>query len=142
MENEEQEIVRIAATVFNRDVGGDEQSTQAFLEGLTKLAQQKGVQLVHLGNSLFLAVVKGKGLVEFHTMSASTAPKDVAKDIVALVKYLKNIGVSVAYTYSANPEYKAKIKATKLDFADKRVTTPDGEKYTAYYLDLRQKGGA
>ena len=134
--SEEQEILRIAATVFNRDVGGDEQSTQAFIEGLAKLAQQEGMRLVHLGNSLFLVVVKGKGMVEFHTMSASETPKDIARDLVALTKYLRNVGVRVAYTYSTDTKYAATIEATQLDFVEKQVDASDGERYVAYYLEL------
>ena len=134
--DEEQEIIRIAATVFNREIGGDEQSTQAFLEGLAKLAQQEGIRLVHLGNSLFLVVVKGKGMVEFHTMPASENPKDIAKDVVALTKYLRNIGVKVAYTYFTNTKHKAIIDATQLDFVEKQVDAPDEKKYVAYYLEL------
>jgi hypothetical protein len=134
--SEEQEILRIATTVFNREVGGDEQSTQAFLEGLAKLAQQEGMRLVHLGDSLFLVVVKGKSMVEFHTMPASENSKDIAKDVVALTKYLRNIGVKVAYTYFTNAKHKDIIDATQLEFVEKQVDAPDGEKYVAYYLEL------
>jgi hypothetical protein len=134
--SEEQEIIRIATAVFDREIGGDEQSAQAFLAGLAKLAQQEGMRLVHLGDSLFLVVVKGKGMVEFHTMPANENPEEIAADVVALTKYLRNIGVKIAYTYFSNEKHKDIIDATQLDFVEKQVDAPDGEKYVAYYLEL------
>jgi hypothetical protein len=134
--SEEQEIIRIATAVFGREIGGDEKSAQAFLAGLAKLAQQDGMRLVHLGDSLFLVVVKGKGMVEFHTMPANENPKAIAKDVVALTRYLRNIGTKIAYTYFSNAKHKDIIDATRLRFVEKQVDAPDGEKYVAYYLEL------
>jgi len=137
MEKKEQgEILRIATEYFRKEAGGDEKEAQRLLQGLAALVQRDGVNMVHIENTLFLVIVKGKGIVEVHTLAIDESSATLAKNFVSLTKYLKNIGVKVAYTYSDDPRYAVVAKRTKLDFQEKKITAQDGKTYTAYYLEL------
>lgn len=137
MDKKEQgEILRIATEYFRKEAGGDEKKAQRLLQGLAALVQRDGVNMVHIENTLFLVIVKGKGIVEVHTLAIDESSATLAKNFVSLTKYLKNIGVKVAYTYSDDPRYAVVAKRTKLDFQEKKITAQDGKTYTAYYLEL------
>lgn len=135
-ETEQQEILRIATEYFRQEAGGDEEEAQRLLQGLAALVKRDGVNMVHIDNTLFLVIVKGKGIVEVHTLAVGESSATLAKNFVSLTKYLKNIGVKVAYTYSDDPRYAVVAKRTKLDFQTKKITAQDGKTYTAYYLEL------
>lgn len=133
---EQQEILRIATEYFRKEAGGDEKETQRLLQGLATLVQRDGVNMVHIENTLFLVIVKGKGIVEVHTLAVDESSATLARNFVSLTKYLKNIGVKVAYTYSDDPRYAVVAKRTRLDFQEKKITAQDGKTYTVYYLEL------
>lgn len=133
---EGEEIVRIATQYFLKEAGGDQARADELMQGLARLVKQDGIRLVHLGNTLFLVVVKGKGMVEVHTMSIEESVTSLAKNFVMLVNYLKGIGVKVAYTYTDDKRYEMVAKRTRLPFEKKEVTAEDGKTYTAYYLEL------
>jgi len=133
---EQGEILRIATEYFRKEAGGDKKEAQRLLQGLAALVQRDGVNMVHIENTLFLVIVKGKGIVEVHTLAIDESSATLAKNFVSLTKYLKNIGVKVAYTYSDDPRYAVVAKRTKLDFQEKKITAQDGKTYTAYYLEL------
>lgn len=136
-EDEGKEIMRIATEYFRQQTGGDEEQTNRMLNGLANLVQKDGIRLVHLGNTLFLVLVKGKRMVEVHTMAVDETPSSLAKNFVALVNYLKGIGVRVAYTYADDDRYEMVAKRSRLPFQKRQVTLPeDGKTYTAYYLEL------
>ena len=136
-EDEGKEIMRIATEYFRQQTGGDEEQTNRMLNGLANLVQQDGIRLVHLGNTLFLVLVKGKRMVEVHTMAVDETPSSLAKNFVMLTQYLKGIGVRVAYTYADDDRYEMVAKRSRLPFQKRQVTLPeDGKTYTAYYLEL------
>jgi hypothetical protein len=103
-EAESQEIMRIA-TDYARSVTDSEEAAQGMLRTLAGILQEQGAKLVHLGNVLFLILVRGKGLVEVHTIGEEKRPRDLAQNFVKLVLYLKNIGVKVAYTYTPDAKF-------------------------------------
>lgn len=136
-EDEGKEIMRIATEYFRQQSGGDEAETNKLLGGLANLVQQDGIRLVHIGNTLFLILVKGKRMVEVHTMAVDETSSSLAQNFVALTKYLKGIGVRVAYTYADDARYEMVAKRSRLPFQKRQVTLPeDGKTYTAYYLEL------
>jgi len=134
--SEQQEVMRIATEFCRKQSGGNEEKAQEMLQGLAALVQNEGVRLVHLDNTLFLVMVKGKGLVEIHTMAVDEKSSTLAKAFVKLAAYLKGIGVKVAYTYSDDPRYAVVAKRTRLPFKQKKVEAEDGKTYTAFYLEL------
>lgn len=136
-EEEGQEILRIVTEYFRQQTESEEDA-QLMLQKLATLVQGDGAKLVHLGKTVFLVIVKGKGLVEVHSMAVDETSSSLAKNFVDLAKYLKGIGVKVAYTYTDEPvKYAVVTKRSKLPFQQKVVTGPDGKKYTAYYLELK-----
>jgi len=136
-EDEGKEIMRIATEYFRQQTDGNEEETNRMLNGLAALVQKDGIRLVHLGNTLFLVMVKGKRMVEVHTMAVDESVSSLAKNFVMLVQYLKGIGVRVAYTYADDNRYEMVAKRSRLPFQKRQVTLPeDGKTYTAYYLEF------
>jgi hypothetical protein len=78
------------------------------------VVQDQGSKLVHIGNVLFLVLVRAKGVVEVHTLGEESRPREMAKNFLDLAKYLKNIGVKTAYTYSEDEKFKKLAKMVDL----------------------------
>jgi hypothetical protein len=110
---EAQEIMRIA-TEYARSASKSEEEAQKLLEALAAIVQEEGAKLVHLGNVLFLVLVRGKELVEVHTMGDEKKPRDLAQNFLNLAKYLKGIGVKVAYTYTPDTKFSKLAKMVDL----------------------------
>jgi hypothetical protein len=110
---EAEEIMRIA-TEYARGVSSSEEEAQKLLGALAAIVQGEGAKLVHLGNVLFLVLVRGKELVEVHTLGEEDKPRKLAKDFLDLSKYLKNLGVKVAYTYTPDTKFSKLAKMVDL----------------------------
>lgn len=136
-EQETAEIIRILNGYFLKETGDPAKAEELLAKLASALQTEEGMKLVHLGNTVFLVIVRGKGMVEIHTMSADDDSLSLAKNFISLSKFLKNIGVKLAYTYSNDPKYDLVAKRTKLPFKKSPVTLSDGSKYTAYYLEFR-----
>ncbi len=105
------------------------------LSKLATLVQEKGAKLVHLGNVLFLVLVRGKGVVEIHTIGTEANPMDLVKDFVDLTNYLKNIKTKVAYTYSEDNKFSRIAKLTGLPIKQKKAVV-DGKDVNVYILEF------
>ena len=110
---EAQEIMRIA-TEYARSISKSEEEAQKLLGALAAIVQEDGAKLVHLGNVLFLVLVRGKELVEVHTMGDEKKPRDLAQNFLNLANYLKGIGVKVAYTYTPDTKFSKLAKMVDL----------------------------
>jgi hypothetical protein len=110
---EAQEIMRIA-TDYARGASKTEEEAQKLLGALAAIVQEDSAKLVHLGNVLFLILVRGKELVEVHTMGDEKKPRDLAQNFLNLAKYLKGIGVKVAYTYTPDTKFSKLAKMVDL----------------------------
>jgi hypothetical protein len=133
-EAEQQEVVRIATDYFLQELGSQEEADDAMAK-LATLIQDKGAKLVHLGNVLFLILVRGKGVVEVHTIGNEPNPRDLAKDFVDLANYLKNIGTKVAYTYSEDNKFDRLARMTGLP-VKKAQTEVDGKTVNVYVMEF------
>ena len=109
---QQRQPMQILESALRRALPDEEQVglAQGALVEMLKAPENK---LVHLGNSLFLVMVKAPGQVEIHTFSEET-PQALAKNFVDLSKYLKNIGVKKASTYSEDPRFKKIADMTQL----------------------------
>lgn len=109
---QQKQPMQILESALRRALPDEEQVglAQGALVEMLKAPENK---LVHLGNSLFLVMVKAPGQVEIHTFSEET-PQALAKNFVELSKYLKNIGVKKASTYSEDPRFKKIADMTQL----------------------------
>jgi hypothetical protein len=109
---QQRQPMQILESALRRALPDEEQVglAQGALVEMLKAPENK---LVHLGNTLFLVMVKAPGQVEIHTFSEET-PQALAKNFVDLSKYLKNIGVKRASTYSEDPRFKKIADMTQL----------------------------
>lgn len=109
---QQRQPMQILESALRRALPDEEQVglAQGALVEMLKAPENK---LVHLGNTLFLVMVKAPGQVEIHTFSEET-PQALAKNFVELSKYLKNIGVKTASTYSDDPRFKKISEMTQL----------------------------
>lgn len=133
-EQEQQEVLRIANDYFLQELGSQEAANDS-LEKLATLVQEEGAKLVHLGNVLFLVLVRGKGVVEVHTMTTETSPRDLAQTFVQLAQYLQNIGVDVAYTYSADNRFARLAKMTGLPIKQTKAVV-EGKPVNVYIMEF------
>lgn len=136
-EKETQEIIEIMQKYFLKATGSKEKANQLINE-TAKLIQQPAAKLVHIGDSVFLLLVKDKGVVEFHTMRAENDSVAMAKELKQLADYCKQIGVQKVYTYSDLPQFKAVAKRTRLPVEITEQQGADGKDYTVYTLQLGQ----
>lgn len=127
-------VVKIATNYFRKATKTEEQA-QAMLNGLARILQDEGAKLVHLGNVLFLVIVRGKGVVEIHTIGEEKKPRDLAKNFIDLSKYLKNIGVTTAYTYSEDEKFKKLAKMVDLDIKQYKADV-QGKKFNVFVVEL------
>ena len=131
---EQQEVVRIANQYFLQELGSQEAADEA-MGKLATLIQEDGAKLVHLGNVVFLVVVRGKGVVEIHTIGNEKNPRDLAQNFVNLAKYLKNIGTKTAYTYSEDNRFSRLAKMTGLPVMQKKAKVK-GKDVNVYIMEF------
>lgn len=129
-----EEVTRICREFFLQEAASPQQAEQ-MLAALVDLAKEEGNKLVHLGNTVFLVMVKGEGLVEVHTMTTEEDSVSLARNFVQLAQFLQNIGVKTAYTYADDPKFALVAKRTRLPFKTMEVQYPGTEATTtAYYV--------
>jgi hypothetical protein len=133
-QTEQQEVVRIATDYFLQELGSQEAAADA-MGKLATLVQEEGAKLVHIGNVLFLVIVRGQNVVEVHTIGSEPNPRDLAKDFVDLANYLKNIKVKVAYTYSEDNKFDRLAKMTGLPVKKKQAEV-DGKTVNVYIMEF------
>jgi len=129
MENEQ---VMDIITGYFKDVTGSEREAQKAVAGLAATVQNPGVKLVHLGDTVFMTIIKGKGFVEFHPLYVNRDVESLTKDLNTYVNYLKNIGVQVMFTYGGKDfPYEDIVKESEFDFEEREVNDQ-----TAYFLKV------
>lgn len=104
--------VRIVERSMRRAIG-DEQVVQKSMAALVEMLKKPENKFVHLGNTMFLVMVRKPGEVEVHTFSEES-PMGLAKNFVDLAKYLQNIGVKKASTYSEDVRFRKIAEMTGL----------------------------
>ena len=133
-QSEAEEIMRIA-TEYCRSISKTEEEAQQMLAALAGIVQEQGAKLVHIGNVLFLVLVRGKEYVEIHTMGEEKRPRDMAKNFMDLAKFLKDIGVKVAYTYAPDQKFEKLAKMVDLDIK-KMKSDVQGTMMNVYVVEL------
>jgi len=131
---EQDQIVQIAMNYFKKETGSDEQAQKMF-NALAVTVRDKGAKLVHLGNVLFLVMVRGKGVVEIHTIGTEAQPRYLAEDFKQLAAYLKKIGVKTAYTYTPDNRYGRLAQLTGLPIKTLKIDVK-GKPMTAYVMEF------
>lgn len=127
-------VMKIATNYFRKATKSEEEA-QGLLSGLARVLQDEGAKLVHLGNVLFLVLVRGQGVVEVHTIGEESKPRDLAKNFIDLYKYLKNIGVTTAYTYSEDEKFKKLAKMVDLPIKQYKADV-QGKKMNVFVVEM------
>ena len=145
MENaEKNKVIEILYDHFMRQYKNDEKKAVAAINYIGTLAQKDGTNLVHFGRVVFMVSVVAKKMVEFHAMiggnpSESEMLKLLNKELDSLIKYLKQIGVAIAYTHM--PTEKEKVFSNILEeynFTKKKSTDDNGKNVIAFYIALEE----
>jgi hypothetical protein len=131
---EQEQIVQIAFNYFKKESGSDEKA-QKMLSQLATVVSEEGAKLVHLGNVLFLIMVRGKGVVEIHTIGEEAQPRMLADDFKKLADYLQKIGVKTAYTYTPDNRYGRLAQMTGLPVKTFKVEV-EGKPMVAYVMEF------
>lgn len=131
---EVQEANRIALDYF-RKITKTEPEAQEMMSKLARVLQDEGAKIVRLGNVLFLILVRSKGVVEVHTIGEEKRPRDMANDFLELSKYLKNIGVTTAYTYAEDEKFKKLAKMVDLPINQYKADY-EGRKLNVFVVEL------
>jgi len=135
---EMQKIAKIA-TDFGRyyaeQMGqSSEETANKIIGTIFESTKQEGTKIIHIDEVLFMVMVRGAGVVEFHNINVPVSVEDMAKHIKKLVTKLKSIDVKVAFTYSAEEYYMKAVVATKLDWKAKKVRIKDVKKPIKVYI--------
>jgi putative NADH-flavin reductase len=110
-ENELQEVLDIVTAFYKKHVKSDEE-VNVLLQKLSSMVQDQGTKLVHFGGTVFLTMVRDKGLIEFHPMYAEYDQDSLARELDQFVDYAKSIGVKTIFTYTKpKDEYEDVIQA-------------------------------
>jgi hypothetical protein len=133
-EQEQQEVTRIAREYFLQELGSEERADDA-LAKLASLVQEDGSKLVHIGDVLFLVLVRGEGVVEVHTIGTEVNPRELAQNFVDLASYLQNIGVKVAYTYSEDNRFARLARMTGLPVKQTKAVI-EGKSVNVYIMEF------
>jgi len=131
---EQEQIIQIALNYFKKETGSDK-TAQQMLGTLAAIVKEEGAKLVHLGNVLFLVMVRGEGVVEIHTIGTEAQPRMLAEDFKQLAAYLKKIDVKTAYTYTPDNRYGRLAQMTGLPVKTFKVDVK-GKPMTAYVMEL------
>ena len=131
---EQEQIVQIAFNYFKKETGSDEKA-QEMMTKLATVVSEEGAKLVHLGKVLFLIMVRGKGVVEIHTIGEEAQPRYLAEDYKKLADYLKKIGVKTAYTYTPDNRYGRLAQMTGLPVKTFKVEV-EGKPMVAYVMEF------
>ena len=131
---EQRKVIQIAMDYFRKEAKSEEEAKKMMM-ALAKTVQEDGAKLVQLGNVLFLVLVRGKGLVEIHTIGNEAQPRYLAEDFKQLASYLKNIGVKTAYTYTPDNRYGRLAQLTGLPVKTLKIKV-QGKPMVAYVMEF------
>lgn len=133
-EAEQQEVYRIASEFFLETTGSEEEA-QGMLANLANIVQEQGTKLVHLGNVLFLILVRAEGVVEVHVIGKEDSPQTLVNDFMQLAAYLKGIGVKYAYAYVEDDRFDKIREMVPVDVQKQQVDV-GGKMLNVYAVEL------
>ena len=131
---EQKEIQKIAYDFFKQESGSDEEAKK-MLGALALITKEPSSKIIHVGNVLFLILVRAKHVVEVHTIGNEAQPRDLAQDFVDLVKYLKHLEVKTAYTYTPDNRFTRLAKMTGLPVKTFKKDI-DGKPMNVYVMEI------
>lgn len=131
---EAKEVENIMFEYFVQETGSEPKASM-MMERMAGLLQDPGIKLIHLGNTVFMMILAAPRVAEIHTMAVNEDSSSLAKNFVTLSKFLKNMGILRAYTYTDDPRFMAVAKRTRLPFQVQEVPGKDGNTLTVYSME-------
>lgn len=92
---------------------GPNANKNVFFAKLGRILKNPKNKLLQVGQSVFLIINKGPGIVEFHTFSQES-PEQLAKNYVAAAKAVKSVGAKKAYSFSPDGRFNKIAELTGL----------------------------
>jgi hypothetical protein len=132
---EQKKILDIANKYFLRETNGDQEKADELMAKLATTVQDPGAKIIPIDDILFLVLVRGKGAVEVHTMASDLIPSNMVEGFKKLAKFLKDIGVKIAYTYTDDRRFARIARQTKLPIKEV-VQEIDGKPMYVYIVEF------
>lgn len=119
----------IQQSVANEQPGAD---VNRIMQTIAYMMQQKMVQLLQLGNTVFMLKPLQDGTVEFHTFTIEPID-DLVKRYKAGINTLKEMGFKKAVSYAQSPAFVKIAKQTGLPVQVSQSQTMMGDKMVPSY---------
>ena len=134
-DKESQEVADIMLEFFTKQTGNRKKAVQ-YVNGIAQLIRNPAAKLIHLDNVVFLALVKDRGVVEFHTMAVKESSTGLASKLKTLRNILQNMGATKIYSYTDDPKYRTVAKRSGLPWVITKQQGADGQQYDVYTLEI------
>jgi hypothetical protein len=105
---------------------------ESYLKVVGMLVQRKAVQLLQLGNTVFMLTPKGPGAVEFHTFTTEN-PQNLVARYKSAINSLKQMGIKKAYSYASSPAFVRIAQSTGVPVKVSQTTKDVGGKMMPVY---------
>ena len=103
-----------------------------FMQGLGYMVQKNMVQLLQIGNTVFMLKPQGDGSVEFHTFTIES-PSDLVERYKAGINSLKEMGFKKAFSYATSPAFVKIAEQTGLPVRVTQSQTMQGNQMVPAY---------
>jgi hypothetical protein len=103
-----------------------------FMQTLGYMVEKKMVQLLQIGNTVFMLKPQGDGSVEFHTFTVES-PSDLVERYKAGINSLKEMGFKKAFSYATSPAFVKIAEQTGLPVRTTQTQTMQGNQMVPAY---------
>jgi hypothetical protein len=103
-----------------------------FMQTLGYMVEKKMVQLLQIGNTVFMLKPQGDGSVEFHTFTIES-PSDLVERYKAGINSLKEMGFKKAFSYATSPAFVKIAEQTGLPVRTTQTQTMQGNQMVPAY---------
>ena len=103
-----------------------------FMQTLGYMVQRKMVQLLQIGNTVFMLKPQPNGSVEFHTFTTEPI-EELVKRYQAGINSLKQMGFKKAYSYATSPAFVKIAEQTGLPVRTTQSQTMQGNQMVPAY---------
>jgi hypothetical protein len=103
-----------------------------FMQTLGYMVEKKMVQLLQIGNTVFMLKPQGDGSVEFHTFTIES-PSDLVERYKAGINSLKEMGFKKAFSYATSPAFVKIAEQTGLPVRTSQTQTMQGNQMVPAY---------
>jgi hypothetical protein len=102
------------------------------MQTLGYMVEKKMVQLLQIGNTVFMLKPQGDGSVEFHTFTVES-PSDLVERYKAGINSLKEMGFKKAFSYATSPAFVKIAEQTGLPVRTTQTQTMQGNQMVPAY---------